>query len=145
MAKYSSGEVRMNGSAETVFNKLSNLQNLRDLLDKVPADRVPEDKRAMFENLEITNDTIVIPGGPMGSLTLRVVERVVPSLIKLAGEGLPIALSLSMHIKPESDTSSKANVDIDMDIPAMLKPMIGGQIQKMASQFGDMLGAISFS
>ena len=145
MATYSSGSVNLNASADNVFKKLSNLNNLQSLLNNVPADRIPADKREMFENLKITEDSIEIPGGPMGSLTLRMVEKVEPTLIKLAGEGLPIALSLSMHITPESESSSKANVDIDIDIPAMLKPMIGGQIQKMASQFGDMLGAISFS
>lgn len=145
MAKYSSGNIKLNASAETVFNKLSNLNNLKNLLNNVPADRVPEDKREMFENLKITEDSIQIPGGPMGSLTLKMVEKIEPKLIKLAGEGLPIALSLAMNIEPEGENSSSANVDIDIDIPAMLKPMIGGQIQKMASQFGDMLGAISFS
>ena len=145
MAKYSSGNISLNASAQNVFNKLSNLNNLQNLLNNVPADRIPEDKREMFENLKITEDSIQIPGGPMGSLTLRMVEKVEPTLIRLAGEGLPIALSLIMNITPESDSSSSANVDIDIDIPAMLKPMIGGQIQKMASQFGDMLGAISFS
>ena len=145
MAKYTSGNINLNGSAEAVFNKLSNLQNLRDLLDKVPADKVPDNQRAMLENLEITSDSIVIPGGPMGALTLKMVEKIEPELIKLNGEGLPMALSLAMHIKPESETKSSANVEIEIDIPAMLKPLIGGQIQKMASQFGDMLGAISFS
>ena len=124
---------------------MSNLENLKSLLNNVPADKVPEDKREMFENLKITNDSIEIPGGPMGSLLLRVTERIEPSLIRLSGEGLPMALSLTMNIKPEGADSSTGNVDIDIDIPAMLKPMIGGQIQKMASQFGDMLGAIPFS
>lgn len=144
MTTYSSGKVNFPASAEAVYDKLSNLENLKSLLDKVPADKVPEDKRQMFENLKITPNSIEVPGGPMGNLVFRVTEKVAPTLIKLTGEGIPIALSLDMHIEPVSENSSSAKVDINIDIPAMLKPMVGGQIQKMANQFGEVLGAIPF-
>lgn len=145
MAIYSSGKVTLNASANAVFDKLSNLENLRGLLDKVPADRIPEDKRQMFENIVITPDTIEVPGGPMGNLRFRVTERKAPSLVKLKGEGVPVEMALVLHVEPMTDTSSSANVDLDINIPAMLKPMVGGQIQKIANQFGDVLGAIPFS
>ena len=145
MSTYSSGNVTLKASAESVYNKLSNLENLKGMLDKVPADKIPEDKRHMFENIQITSDTIEVPGGPMGNLLFRVVERVEPSLIKLQGEGVPVKMLLALHIKPETDATSQAKVDLDIDIPLMLRPMIGGQIQKIANQFGDVLGAIPFA
>ena len=145
MSVYSSGNVVLNAPAASVFDKLSNLENLRSLLDKVPADKVPEDKRQMFENIKITPDTIEVPGGPMGNLVFRVTERIAPSMIKLKGEGIPIEMALVLHVAPVTETTSSANVDIDINIPAMLKPMVGGQIQKIANQFGDVLGAIPFS
>ena len=145
MTTYSSQNINLPASAQSVFDKLSNLENLQDLLNRVPTDRIPEDKRQMFDNIKITPDTIEVPGGPMGNLTFRVTERVSPSLIKLTGEGIPMAMSLAMHIDPITDSSSAAKVDINIDIPALLKPMVGGQIQKIANQFGDVLGAIPFS
>lgn len=145
MAIYKSGNVTLNASADAVYNKLSNLENLKEMLGKVPADKIPDDKRQMFENIRITPDTIEVPGGPMGNLIFRVVERKSPSLIKLQGEGIPIQMSLALNVAPLTETSSSANVDIDINIPAMLKPMIGGQVQKIADQFGDVLGAIPFS
>lgn len=144
MAQYSSDEVRLPASADVVFNKLSNLENLRSLLEKVPQDSVPEDKRDVFNNLKITSDSITVPGAPMGELTFRVTEKIAPSLIKLTGEGVPVPLSLSMHLTPEGENASKAKVVIDIEIPAMLKPMVGGHIQKMADQFGQVLTAIPF-
>ena len=145
MSIYSSDKITLNAPATAVYDKLSNLENLQGMLNKVPADKIPEDKRQMFENIRITQDTIEVPGGPMGNLLFRVTERVAPSLIKLKGEGIPIEMSLVLHIVPVNDTSSSANVDIDINIPAMLKPMIGGQIQKIANQFGEVLGAIPFA
>lgn len=144
MAIYKSGKVTLNSPAETVYEKLANLENLKSMLENVPADRIPEDKKAMFENIVITPDSIEVPGAPMGNLIFRVAERKAPTYIKLDGEGIPIKMSLGLHIHPLTDTSSTAEVEIDIDIPAMLKPMIGGQIQKIADQFGDVIGAIPF-
>lgn len=142
MAIYSSEKVTLNAPAEQVYEKFSNLENLKSLLAKVPADKVPEDKRQMFENIEITPDTISVPGGPMGNLMFRVEERKAPTLIKLRGEGIPIEMALVFHVIPKTENTSEAKVDIDINIPAMLRPMIGGQIQKIADQFGQVLGAI---
>lgn len=145
MATYQSPEVSLHAPAEAVFAKLSNLENLRSLLEKVPADQIPADKREMFDNITITADSITVPGGPVGSLTFRVKEKREPSLIRLEGEGSPVPLSLSLNISPDGADYSRAQAEIDIAIPAMLKPMVSGPIQKMADQFGQVLKAIPFS
>ncbi|MDE5713326.1 MAG: hypothetical protein K2I16_06870 [Muribaculaceae bacterium] len=145
MATYKSDDVLLLAPAESVFAKLSNLENLRSLLEKVPADQIPADKMEMFNSITITPDAITVPGGPVGALTFRVKEKTSPSLIRLEGEGSPVPLSLSMKITPDSEATSKAQVVIDIEIPAMLKPMVGGHIQKMADQFGQVLKAIPFA
>ncbi len=145
MATYNSGEVSLHASAQTVYDKLSNLENLRGLLEKVPADQIPDDKRQMFDNITITSDSITVPGGPVGALTFRVKEKKEPSLIKLEGEGAPVVMSLVMHITPDGEEYSRAKVDIDIAIPPMLKPMVNGPLQQMADQFGQVLNAIPFS
>lgn len=145
MALYSSSPVSLASSAENVYSKLSNLENLRALLDKVPADQIPEDKRAMYESITITSDSITVPGGPVGALTFKIKERVEPTLVKLDGEGSPVPLTLAMHITPTGADSCTAKVEIDIALPAMLKPMVSGPLQKMADQFGQVLKAIPFS
>ena len=72
-------------------------------------------------------------------------EKTEPSLIKLAAGNSPVPLTLTLHISPETDASCSAKVDIDIDLPPMLKPMVGGHIQKMADQFGQVLKAIPFA
>ncbi|MDE6771959.1 MAG: hypothetical protein K2J49_05095 [Muribaculaceae bacterium] len=145
MAIYSSDSVTLSSSAENVYSKFSNLENLRALLDKVPADSIPDDKRAMYESITITPDSITVPGGPVGALSFKVVEKREPSLIRLNGEGSPVPLTLSMNITPVNADSCTVKVDIDIALPAMLKPMVGGHIQKMADQFSQVLKAIPLS
>jgi hypothetical protein len=44
-----------------------------------------------------------------------------------------------MDITPILPTQCKGKVTIDIQIPAMLKPMVSGPLQKMTDQFGQML------
>lgn len=145
MSVYKSDKVELSAPAESVYAKLSNLENLRSMLAGVPAESVPEDKRELFDSISITPDSISVPAGPVGNLTFKVVEKTEPSRIKLAAENSPIPLSLQMNLEPKGPDASEAQVMIDIALPAMLAPMVGGQIQKMADQFGQVLKAIPFS
>ena len=142
MAVYKSDKVALRVSAETAFDKLQSPGALRPLLEKVQPDQIPEDKRAMFEQLELTDDTITIPGGPMGSVTLRVTERQRPSRIVLSGEGIPVELSVRLDLEPTGESSCDAQVVISLGVPKMLEPMIGGTLQKVADQFAGVLRSV---
>lgn len=135
----------LNAPAEVVYEKLSNLENLKTLLEKVPTDKVPEDKREMFEKLNITADTIEIPGGPAGNVKLRVKDRMAPTLIRLEGEGTPLPLSMQLEIEPKTADSCEVQVSLSLEIPAMLKPMISGPVKKIVEQFAQMLKSIPFN
>lgn len=145
MAEYKSRPSLIQAPAEAVYSRLSNLSNLKSLMDNVPASAIPDDKKEMFDAVKVTDDTISFPAGPVGELTLRMAEKKEPVLIRLVGEGSPVALSLRLDITPKSESSCEACVVIDIAIPAMLKPMIGGTIQKMADQFGQVLGALKYN
>lgn len=142
MATYQSEKVSLAYPAETVYTKLSNLEGLGSMIKNVPTDSVPADQAALLEQVVVTPDTISFPGGPAGEVTLKLAEKVSPSLIKLVGEGTPVPLSMEMHIAPLSADTCEAYVQIDLQIPAMLKPMVNGPMQKMADQFGQMLRQI---
>lgn len=53
-------------------------------------------------------------------------------------------LSLGVHIDSKGDTESEVQVLLDIDIPMMLKPMVGGTLQKMVDQFATVMTAIKF-
>lgn len=144
MATYKSDEVTLKASAQNVFDRLENFESLKALLDKVPEDQIPADKKEMFDSIKLTDDSIEIPGGPVGAIRLRVVEKVAPVKISLKGEGTPVPLSLQLDIHPIDEVSCRAQAKIDLEIPAMLRPMISGPMQKMTEQFAQVLRSIPF-
>lgn len=145
MAIFKSTPSLVNASAEAVFNKLSDLSNLKSMMARIPESSIPEDKKEMFDAVRITDNSIIFPAGPVGEITLRMAEKVEPTLIKLVGVDTPVALSLSLLIAILSSDTCEVCVEFDIAIPAMLKPMIGGTIQKMADQFSQVITAINFN
>ncbi|MDE6272935.1 MAG: SRPBCC family protein [Muribaculaceae bacterium] len=130
--------------AQAVFDKLSNLEGLKNIIANIPDSAVPDDKRELLDGVKVTADSISFPAGPVGEITLQVCERVAPTLIRLEGVGTPVALSMSLEIAILSEASCEACVAIDIDIPKMMAPMIGGTIQKMADQFADVLEKLNY-
>lgn len=143
MATFTSNEVTLRGSREDVFARLSNPALLRNFLNEVPRDAVPADKLSMLDSIELTDDTISIAGGPAGMLTMKVADREAPSRIVYEGVGTPVRLSLEFSLAPAPlEGTCSATVAITADIPAMLKPMVAGPLQKGADQFAQMLATI---
>ena len=137
MATYKSEVVSLAYPAETVFGKLSNLEGFGGILKNVPADKVPADQLAMLEQVRVTPDTISFPAGPAGEV--KVAETDAPNLIRMEGFGTPVPMSLTLHITPLTPETCESYVQIDIQIPAMLKPMVNGPLQKMADQIAQML------
>lgn len=139
MATYKSDKVDIQASAQSVFRRLSNPENLRELLAKVPEGSLSEDQRAKLDQIELTADSITLSGAPMRSLTLRLTEKREPELIRFSGEGTPVPMALQVDITPLTDTMCQAQVVIELEIPMLLKPMVSGPMQQLVTQVGTLL------
>ena len=144
MAIFKSTPAPVRASAEAVYNKLSDLSNLRSLMSRIPESAIPADKKEMFDSVRITEDSIIFPAGPVGEVNLRLSEKINPTLIRFEGIGTPVPLTLSLLIGILSADTCEACVEFDIAIPAMLKPMIGGTIQKMADQFAQVITSLNY-
>lgn len=142
MANYRSENVSLAYPAERVYDKLSNLEGLGNLLKNLPEDQIPADQRAQLEQVRVSADAISFPGGPVGDVTLVVAERVAPTLIRMTGAGTPVPLNVTLHITPLTPDTCEAYVEIDLKVPMIIKPMLNGPMQKMTEQFAQMLRQI---
>ena len=145
MLEYKSDNTLIAAPVTAVFARLSNLEGLRDLINQLPEDKIPADKREQLKSLEITADTITLAGGPTGKITLRVVERKAPELIALRPDGIPMDLQLQIRLAPAGFEQTEAVVAVVADIPQMLRPMVKGPLQKLVDQFAQMLATIPFN
>lgn len=137
MATFTSPAVNLKSSAESVVEKFGDLTRLKEVIDKIPAA-----ERAKIGDLDITSDAIIMQTAQVGAITLRVTQRT-PQGIKLTAEGSPVPMNLSVNVKPETADSCSLTASMDVEIPMMLKPLIGGTLQKAVDQLGALMGRMA--
>lgn len=134
MAKYSSKSTSIAKPIEEVYEKISNIGAYQAKLDSLPAE-----VREKIGDVRFEDDAIVITAAPVGEIRFAVKERISPSKVTLGAVGAPVPLDLSVNLESEGEGSTKATSVIEVEIPAMLKPMIGGKMQEAADKFGDLI------
>lgn len=159
MTKYESDVKLIYAPQDAVYAKLSDLTHLsviRDRIDdpmveqnimahvgdKVKPEQIAQLKQ-MLRNTEFTPDTIQLNGTPLGSITLRIIEREVPKCIKFALEGAPIQANLWIQLLPH-EQGSLLKCTLGAELNFFIKQMIGSKAQKGVQGLADMLAMIPY-
>lgn len=137
MATFSSKPSVIDRPASEVAEKFSDLTRMQAVLD-----RMPEDERAKVGDVKLTTDSIIIETAQVGQITLKVTERSEKRVV-LEAIGSPVPLKLIVDLKPVSVSSTEIVTSMDVEIPAFLKPMIGGAMQKAVDQFAVLMQKLS--
>ncbi len=139
MTTYSSKPVDVALAASTVYDRIGNLGSFQERIDSLPGE-----VRARIGSVTFTDDTIVINAAPMGDMTLRVTERIPAKRIALTAENSPVPIVLSVNMEEKDAELTQVVTSIDVDMPAMLRPMVGPKLQEAAEKFGDMIKNLAF-
>lgn len=134
MARYQSKPALINSPVEEVYNRISNIASYQDKLDSLPAEA-----RAKLGEVRFEPDAIIITAQPVGEIKFVVEKKESPRLIALSAAQSPVPLTLSVNLEPREADTTAATAAIDVEIPAMLKPMIGGKMQEAADKFGELI------
>lgn len=138
-----------------VYERLADLRNLQILKDKIDdpqvqammASQVPADKieqvRSVLEKMEFTEDSVAI-GSPLGQVTLNIVEREEPKLLKFGAEGAPIPLNLWIQLLPTDELNSKLKVTVGAEVNLFMKAMVGKPLQQAADGLAQVLSVIPY-
>lgn len=138
MATYKSTPQTVNRPQKELFDRFSDLSHLQNALDKL----TPE-QRAQVGEVEFTADGIKIVTPQVGAIEFNVQKRECPSRIVFGTASSPVPLTMTMDIKPLDENTSQVETLIDVEIPAMLRPLIGPQLQKAADKFGELIAGLS--
>ena len=136
MSKFESSVKQIPYPQQSVYEKLSDLNNLEKVKDRMPEDKASE--------LEFTQDTISVSVPPVGKISLQVIEREEPKTIKFQTLQSPMPFNLWIQLLPVTDESSKMKLTIQADINPFLKAMISNQLQEGIEKIADMLAMINY-
>lgn len=135
MSKFESGIKHIPYRQEAVYAMLSDLSNLEMVRDKIPADKV--------KDLSFDSDSLTITA-PMGSVSMRIVEREEPKCIKFATENSPVAANLWIQVVPEGDGACKMKLTIKADLNPFIKTMVSKPLKEGLEKIADTLAIIPY-
>jgi hypothetical protein len=136
MTKFESDIKFIPFSQENVYEKLSNLNNLEKVKDKLPQDKV--------KNLTFDADSVSIEVPPVGNITLQVVEKEPCKCIKFGTTTSPLPFNLWIQLLPVSSNECKMKLTIGMELNPFMKTMVQKPLQEGLQKMADMLAMIQY-
>ncbi len=137
MSKYSGKAVTLPRPITEIYEKISDLGQYSQLIQQLS-----EEHRSKLNGLVIEGDTIKMNAPAIGQLVFKISDRQAPNHVNFKAEGAPVPLNLCVNLKEEEPGKTSITPAIDIDLPMMLKPLIGGKIQEAADKFGDVFTSI---
>lgn len=128
-------------SQEQVYAKVSDLSNLKTLID-----RIPEDQRQgiNLENLECTPDRISTVAQPVGKVEIAVVSREPFKCVKMETTQSPIKLYLWIQIVSTAQDSCKIKLTVDADLNIFIAKMAEKPLTEAVEKLADMLAVLQY-
>lgn len=136
MSKFESSIKQIPYSQQAVYDKISNLENLEKVRDRIPADKV--------QDFSFDKDSVSVNVSPVGEIKLRIINREEPKCVKFETAQSPLPFNLWIQVLPVTETTSKMKVTVDADIPFMLKGMVSGPLKEGIEKIADALAMIPY-
>ena len=148
MTKFESSVKQIPHSQRRVYAMLSDLSNIQRLKDHLPEEATDNDEmnkvKDKLKNLSFDQDSLSINVDPIGQVSMGIIERDEPKMIKLESEKSPFAFKFWIQILPVTEASSKMKLTIDADIPFFAKSMVAKPLQEGIEKIADALAMIPF-
>jgi|SRR5574344_345465 hypothetical protein len=136
MEKIESNVKQIAYSQESVYNKLSDFNNIGKVMDRIPHDQV--------KDLQFDTDTVSFSVSPIGNVLLRIINREPFKCIKISSEKTPVALTAWIQIVPVDDSSSKLKLTVEADVNPFLAKMMEKRAKEGIEKAADMLASIQY-
>ena len=133
MATFESSVKQIPYAQQSVYEKLSDLNNLEQVKDNIPDDKASE--------LEFTHDTLSLNVPPVGKISLKIIEREEPKTIKFETLQSPMPFNLWIQLLPVTESSSKMKLTIKADLNPFVKGMISKPLQAGLEKLADAIAA----
>lgn len=134
MAKYVGKPATINRPIGELYAQFSDMTRLKGTLEKGNPEQASK-----VGNVEVGEDYMAINNPQVGQIKFQVTERVEPSKVAFSAVQSPLPVSMSINLKEITPESTEVSTVLEMEIPMVMKALIGPKLQKVADQFGEMM------
>jgi carbon monoxide dehydrogenase subunit G len=139
MAKYTGAPVTVGTPQQELYHRISNLTYLKDRLDQLPADMLEKVGSVDF----INDNAFAIEAPGLGRVQFDIVNRTEPTSVTFAANAGPVPLNLVIELAAQGDNATSISSAIDVEIPMMLRPLVGSKMQEAADRFSQMIADLN--
>ena len=127
--KFESSVRMIDAPQQVVYDNLSDLTNLERIKDRMPEDKIQE--------FTFDRDSLSVSVSPVGTITLRIIEREEPKCLKFETAESPIPFFFWIQLLPVTLT---IKTDLNPLMKGMVKKPLTDAIEKMA----DVLASVKY-
>lgn len=138
MSKYSGKPSLVNRPNTELYSKLSNIDAMRQRFEEIP-----EEIKAKAGQLRFEDERLIIVTPQVGEISFVIKERKEPERIVYSAEKSPLPLDLVVDLKGQSADTTQVITSIDVDLPLMLRPLVGPQMQMAADKLAELIAQLN--
>ena len=142
MENYKSDSVIIDHNIEVIYSKLSDPSVFKAHLEQ-NIDRLPDEAREHLDKVKFEEDGISIDS-PMGAMKLSVSDSVAPTMVKYVAQSSPVPFGLTVNLEAIDEEHTKGVAEINIELPFMLKAMVGSKLEEGAKKLGEMIAKLPY-
>jgi len=127
-------------SQESVYAKVSDLSNLRDLIDRIPE----KDRKINATDFVCTPDSVSCSVPPVGKVEIAIASREPYKCVKMETVSSPIRLIMWIQIVGLTDSTCKIKITVDADINAFMAKMVEKPLTEAVDKLADALASVPY-
>ena len=163
MTKYESQIYTLNTTQAEAYARMADLRRfevlkqafadpepLQQLLQQVPADQVNKDQitperleemRGYLEQMSFTQDSLSADT-KMGQITLAIVERDEPKMVKLVTQGSPVSATVWVQLLPQGSSQCAMKVTVGTELNFFMRKMVEKHLKKAPDGIATFLSQV---
>ncbi len=138
MSTYASKPALIPRPAHDIYDRFNDLTVLETQLNNLP-----QEQRDKIGDVRFTPDSIEINTPQVGKIEFKVVDRQPYNKITFGTPSSPIPRPIDLARPPKRDAATAAVTKINVELPMMLRPLVGPKLQDAAEQFSKLLGQLA--
>lgn len=116
-----------------LYSRLSDFNNLKPALDMIPAEQ-----KSQLGDITFSDGALNVPT-PVGNISFGVIETEAPVKVVYGALASPVPFRIEVDLREVTPASTDVTATIDIELPMIVRTMMGSKIQEGADKFGDMI------
>lgn len=145
-SKYVSDIKIISNNQETIYNYLSNFENLSKYVNEGLLVKMTEQiPQIQISNFVSDADSCRFQISGMGLAEIRIVDREPHKTIKISSSGsMPVNIVFWIQLLPVSAYETKLRLTLDADMSMMIKMLVNKKLEEGINRLADMLAALPY-